>query len=59
MWSKCPKCGGRMRNEEVSILGKYGVLGRKSYVFQAHVCSLCGYTELFLKHPKKLAKKED
>ncbi|WP_309492443.1 hypothetical protein [Candidatus Hecatella orcuttiae] len=38
--------------EEVSILGKHGTLGRKSYLFNAYICSSCRYTEFFLQPPK-------
>jgi|YelNatPaOPRAMG01_1025707.scaffolds.fasta_scaffold151288_2 predicted nucleic-acid-binding Zn-ribbon protein len=43
---KCSKCGGKVKQEELSMYGRYGAMGR-AYRFLATICQECGYTELY------------
>jgi len=49
----CPKCNGTLKEEELTMYGKYGYMG-KGYRFDALICPLCGYTEFYYKDKSSL-----
>lgn len=49
----CPKCNGTLKEEELTMYGKYGI-GGKGFRFKAMICPLCGFTELYYKDASRL-----